>query len=340
MNLKKNIVAIGHGYWGKNIVRNLHALGVLHGVCEVNEDSRNQVAKLYPDVKLFADSSQILAIPEVEAVAISTPAETHAKVAIQAMQAGKDAFVEKPLALTYQDGQEMLRIAKNNNCILMVGHLLEYHPAFLALTDLVKSGELGKLQYIYSNRLNLGKFRKEENILWSFAPHDIAVVLRLAGEEPIEVMATGGAYLQPNIADTTVTNLLFDNGVRAHIFVSWLHPYKEQRLVVIGSKKMAVFDDREPEGQKLKSFDQGADLVNNQWVPRQGEGVPLPYPNAEPLRAELSHFVECVNERRQPVTDGHNGLRVLKVLQAAQQSLQTGGTRVPLFQAVQQIAAL
>jgi predicted dehydrogenase len=338
--MKKNIVAIGHGYWGKNIVRNLHALGVLYGVCEVNETARQQVAQLYPDIRIFESPEQVLFLPEVEAVAISTPAETHAQLSIQAMKAGKDVFVEKPLALTYQDGHEMIKASMKYHRILMVGHLLEYHPAFLALTDLVRSGELGKLQYIYSNRLNLGKFRKEENILWSFAPHDIAVVLRLAGEEPIEVMATGGAYLQPNIADTTVTNLLFDNGVRAHIFVSWLHPYKEQRLVVIGSKKMAVFDDREPEGQKLKCFDQGADMVNNQWVPRQGEGLPVAYPNAEPLRAELSHFVECVNEHKQPVTDGYNGLRVLKVLQAAQQSLQTGGTRVPLFQAVQQVAAL
>ena len=313
-------------------------------VCDVYQPHLDRAvanaAKAGKTVKAIKDFREILADKSIDAVCISTPDHWHAYMAIEACKAGKDVFVEKPLALTYQDGQEMLKAAMKHDRILMVGHLLEYHPAFLALTDLLRSGELGRLQYIYSNRLNLGKFRKEENILWSFAPHDITVVLRLVGEEPIEVMATGGAYLHANIADTTITNLLFDNGVRAHIFVSWLHPYKEQRLVVIGSKKMAVFDDREPEGQKLMLFDKGADLVNNQWVPRQGEGVPVLYPNAEPLRAELIHFVECVNEHKQPVTDVHNGLRVLKVLQAAQQSLQTGGTRVPLFQAMQQVAAL
>jgi len=166
------------------------------------------------------------------------------------------------------------------------------------------------------------------------------VILRLVGEEPIEVLATGGAYLQPNIADTTVTNLLFDNGVRAHIFVSWLHPYKEQRLVVIGSKKMAVFDDRAEPGHKLVIYDQGADWVDNMPVPRSGGGTPVPYPEMEPLREELKHFIHCVRTREQPVTDGHNGLRVLHVLQAAQQSLQTGGTRVPLYQSIHSVAVL
>jgi predicted dehydrogenase len=285
--------------------------------------------------------SEILADDAVAGVAITTQAWMHAELAIQAMKAGKDVFVEKPLALSYEAGQRVVELAECSSSIFMVGHLLEYHPALLRLVELVRGDELGKLQYIYSNRLNLGKFRREENILWSFAPHDIAIILRLVGESPIEVMATGGAYLQPNVADTTVTNLLFDNGLRAHIFVSWLHPYKEQRLVVVGSKKMAVFDDRAVPGEKLVVYDKGADWVNNQPVPRQGDGTPVSYEGSEPLRMEMEHFLECMGTRQQPRTDGRSGLRVLQVLQAAQQSLQMGGSRVPLWQAPRmQLASL
>lgn len=340
MEAKTNVVLLGHGYWGKNIARNLNDLGALYGVYEVDERERARVSELYPNVKLYDSSDAVFSDSAVAAVAISTPAETHARLSVDAMDAGKDVYVEKPLALNYADGRRMVAAAENHDRILMVGHLLEYHPAIIALTDLIRSGEIGKLQYIYSNRLNLGKFRREENILWSFAPHDIAVILRLVGEEPIEVLATGGSYLQPNVADTTVTNLLFDNGIRAHIFVSWLHPYKEQRLVVIGSKKMAVFDDRAEPGHKLVVYDQGADWVENRPVPRSGEGTPIPFANAEPLREELKHFIHCVGTRERPVTDGYNGLRVLHVLQAAQQSLQTGGTRVPLYQSIHSVAVL
>jgi predicted dehydrogenase len=222
----------------------------------------------------------------------------------------------------------------------MVGHLMEYHPAVTVLDRLAKSGELGRIEYIYSNRLNLGRFRREENILWSFAPHDISVVLRLVGEDPIEVISTGGAYLQPNVADITITDLLFDNGVRSHIFVSWLHPYKEQRLVVVGSRRMAKFEDSAPNGVKLLLYDKGADWVGNVPIPRQGDGEPVAYPDTEPLRAELQHFIDCIDTRREPLTDGASGLRVLSVLQAAQHSLQMGGSRVPLYQARQVVAAL
>jgi len=329
---KKNIVAIGHGYWGKNVTRNLNQIGVLYGVCEAYAPMREQVAKLYPYAKLYSDVKDVFKDENVGGVAISTPAETHAPLAIAAMQAGKDVFVEKPLALTYTDGLKMLQTAQAHQRLVVVGHLLEYHGAVLKLESLIQEGVLGKVQYVYSNRLNLGKFRREENILWSFAPHDIAVILRLIGEAPLEVMATGGAYLQPNIADTTVTNLLFDNGIRAHIFVSWLHPFKEQKLVVVGSEKMAVFNDTEPIERKLILVDKGADWVDNAPVPRQGEGVAVPFEVTEPLKEELGHFTDCISMRTQPRTDGHNGLRVLQVLQAAQHSLQTGGTRVPLFQ--------
>lgn len=328
--MKHNIVLVGHGHWGKNIARNLDQLDCLYGVCDSSQERRAAAAESYPDARIFGSFEQVIVDERVEAVALASPAELHAGMSIAALEAGKDVFVEKPLALEYDNARPVVDKALELGRILMVGHLLEYHYAVVKLVDLVRAGELGELQYIYSNRLNLGKFRSEENILWSFAPHDIAVILRLVGASPIEVVATGGAYLQENVADTTVTNLLFDNGVRAHIFVSWLHPHKEQRLVVVGSSKMAVFDDRAPIVEKLVIHDKGADWVERRPVPRQGAGLPVHLDAAEPLRAEMEHFLRCVETREQPLTDGFNGLRVLEVLQAAQTSLQQDGDRVQL----------
>lgn len=338
--MRRDIVLVGHGYWGKNIARNLYELGRLRGIFDVDEICREDARLLYPDVRSYGKYQDALSDPETRAIAISTPAESHAVLGIQALEAAKDVFVEKPLALTYQDGRRMVRIAEERDRILMVGHLMEYHPAVRHLETLARSGELGRIEYIYSNRLNLGRFRRQENILWSFAPHDISVVLRLVGEDPIEVISTGGAYLQPNVADITITDLLFDNGVRSHIFVSWLHPYKEQRLVLVGSRKMAMFEDSAPEGRKLMLYDKGVDWVGNVPVPRQGSGEALSYSPAEPLRCELEHFASCIDRREEPLTNGWSGLRVLGVLQAAQHSLQMGGSRVPLYQTRQLAAAL
>jgi predicted dehydrogenase len=212
----------------------------------------------------------------------------------------------------------------------MVGHLLEYHPAIRKIHELIADGLLGKLYYVISNRVNLGKIRTEENALWSFAPHDIAIILRMVGQMPFEVVATGGSYLQPNIADVTVTQLLFDNGMRAHIFVSWLHPFKEQKLVLIGSKNMVSYDDVSKE---LLLYDQHVEIKDGMPVPLRGPGQKVPFPEDEPLRLECQHFLECIRERRQPLTDGPSGLRVLEVLQAAQRSLVTNGEPVqfPLY---------
>lgn len=324
------IVAFGHGYWGKNIVRNLFNLGVLHGVCETHPEARATVAALYPTIKCFASPSEVWADPTVKAVAISTPAATHADLVMAALHADKDVFVEKPMALNFVEGKKMVEEARRLNRILMVGHLLEYHPAIRVLTEWIQAGKLGDLQYIYSNRLNLGKFRREEDILWSFAPHDIAILLRLIGKKPQEVIATGGAYLRAHLADTTVTNLKFEGGIQAHIFVSWLHPYKEQKLVVVGSKQMVVFDDGKDWAHKLMSYDKGADWVNDEPIPRQGLGEPFPLAEAEPLHLELSHFVRCIETRKTPLTDGESGLRVLEVLQAAEQSLQSSGACIKI----------
>jgi predicted dehydrogenase len=218
----------------------------------------------------------------------------------------------------------------------MVGHLLEFHGAVHALKRMVDSGALGKLEYVYSNRLNMGRVRQEENALWSFAPHDIAILLRLVGEMPIQVTATGGAYLQPNVADVTVTNLLFDGGLRAHIFVSWLHPFKEQKLVVIGTKGMVVFNDVVP-SNKLQYFDRDVENVAGEVVVHRVDGVPVEYDETEPLRAELEHFLTCVETRSTPRTDALEGLRVLSVLQASQRSIQVNGEPIVLRANLQEI---
>lgn len=324
-----NLAVIGCGHWGRNLVRNFYELGALTHIWDTDPDSLRLMKDLYPGLSTADDYGALLKDDKLKAVVIATPAEQHFSMVEAALLAGKDVFVEKPLALRYSEGEKLVRLAEKLNRILMVGHLLEYHPAILKLKQIIDSGELGKIQYIYSNRLNLGRVRREENILWSFAPHDIAVILRLIGELPLEVTSTGGAYLQPNIADVTVTNMLFDNGVRAHIFVSWLHPYKEHRLVVIGAKKMASFNDGAAEN-KLLLYDQGMDWVNGALVPRKGNGTSIEFAPDEPLKLECQHFLECLDTRRIPRTDGTSALQVLSVLQASHRSLQTQGQPVQM----------
>jgi UDP-2-acetamido-3-amino-2,3-dideoxy-glucuronate N-acetyltransferase len=329
MTTRKNVAVVGCGHWGKNLVRNFYELGALTHIYDSDPRTLEAVGQKYPRVELCQDYEALLKMASISAVVLATPAAQHASMAESALLAGKDVFVEKPLALRYRDGERLVRIAERTNRILMVGHLLEYHPAILKLKELVDSGELGKIQYIYSNRLNLGRVRSEENILWSFAPHDIAVILRLIGDLPLEVTATGGAYLQPHVADVTITNLHFDNDVRAHIFVSWLHPYKEHRLVVIGSKKMASFNDVATQ-DKLVLYDQCIEWVDGAPVPRKGAGTPVTFSSEEPLKAECTHFLECLTSRRRPRTDGESALEVLNVLQASHRSLQTHGALVQL----------
>ncbi len=320
-----NLALIGCGYWGKNLARNFARLDALSLICDPCEPGRDLAAKTVPGCRVTADLGEVLRSDDIPAVAIATPAETHFDVVHQCLEAGKDVFVEKPLALTYEEGAQLVRLAERGRRILMVGHVLEYHPGVLRLRELICAGELGKVRYIYSNRLSLGKIRREENILWSFAPHDIAIILRLIGQMPFEVSACGGAYLQANIPDVTVTNLLFDNGVRAHVFVSWLHPFKEQRLVVIGSRKMASFDDV---NKKLILHNQRVELNNGAHIPITGDGQDVAYAASEPLRAECQAFLDAIATRTQPLTDGASGLRVLKVLQMAQRSVITNGARV------------
>ncbi len=318
------VAVVGCGYWGQNLVRNFHALGALEAVCEVGPAGRQRAAQLAPDVELMDSFPAVLCRKDIDAVVLATPAETHERLALQAMAAGKDVLVEKPMALNHQQGLRMHAAAEQAGRILMVGHLLEFHPAVLKLRELLACGALGKVNYIYSNRLNFGKIRTEENALWSFAPHDIAVILRLVGELPLEVTCVGGSYLTPNLADVTVSCLHFHSGLRAHIFVSWLNPFKEQKLVVMGDKQMAVFNDVS-KTDKLLLYSQRVDFANRQPVLQKGGETAVPLPEGEPLRAECEHFLECVRTRCAPLTDSTSGIAVLRVLQACQVSLQLNG---------------
>jgi len=320
------VAVIGCGYWGKNLVRNFKQLNSLALVADVTEIGRQTAQSLASDIAVIDNFASALE-SEVPGVVISTPAETHFELVSRALRAGKDVFVEKPLALRPEEGATLVRLAQMHDRILMVGHVLEYHPAVVRLRELVASGALGKIEYIYSNRLSLGKVRREENILWSFAPHDVAIILRLMESMPLQVAATGGAYVQPNIADVTVTNLLFDNGLRAHIHVSWLHPFKEQRLVVIGSRKMASFDDV---AKELVLYDQRVEVEKGQPVPVKGEGELVEFARNEPLRLECQAFLQAIATRVPPLTDGHSGLRVLQVLGAAQRSMMLNGEPITL----------
>ena len=318
----KNIAVVGTGYWGKNLVRNFFNLGALNTICDTNPDALKTFLVKYKGINAVLSFSEVLNNPEIKGIVISTPAVTHASLAREALLAGKDVYVEKPLCLSEEEGVELNELAKKHGRILMVGHLLWYHPVVIKLKELVEKGELGRIRYIYSNRLNLGKLRREENVLWSFAPHDISVILGLVGEMPESLRAQGGNFLHQKIADTTVTLLNFASGIRAHIFVSWLHPFKEQKLVVVGEKKMAVFDDTAPWEKKLILYPHSIDWMNNVPVAHKAEGQPVFVEQDEPLRAECAHFLDCMINRKRPRTDGEEGLRVLRVLNASQRSLE------------------
>ena len=324
---RRNVCVVGCGYWGRNLIRNFAALDSLYAICDSNAAAIAQFSAQFPGVKAYTNLKDALSDPHIDAVALATPAEHHHWMGIDAVCAGKDLFVEKPLALEWEDGLEMVEAARDNDRILMVGHLLRYHPAIEKILELMRESVLGRIDYIYSNRLSMGKIRQEENALWSFAPHDISVILAIVGQMPMQVTATGGAYLQPNIADVTISNLLFDRGTRSHIFVSWLHPYKEQRLVVVGSKQMIVFEDTRAE-DKLVLFDKHIEWRDGSLEASKPEGVPVAFSKEEPLRRECKHFLDCIANRSEPLTPGEEGVRVLQVLQACQRSLQMNGEPV------------
>jgi len=320
---KIHAAVIGSGRWGINHVRTAASLlgKCLKYVVDTNDASKEKIAQIAPSSRFTSRLNDVLNDAEVNAVILATPAETHFAVAKQCLESGKNLLVEKPIALSSQEALELLRIAGETNLRLMVGHVLLYHPAVVELKRLCDEGVIGKLQYIYSNRLNLGALRNEENILWSFAPHDISVIQYLVNSKPISVEAAGAVYVQQGIEDTTLTILKYRNNIQAHIFVSWLHPFKEQRLVVIGDKGMIVFEDSLP-AEKLKLYPKGFRKTESGIEKFEGEYKAIPFANEQPLLLEQKHFFECIVNGNQPLTDGRHALEVLQILEQATQKIK------------------
>ena len=325
-----SVAVIGGGYWGKNLVRNFYNLDALKIVSDKSEAILAGLKDQFKGIDTCLALSDVLARDDIDGVVISTPAETHFNLTRECLLAGKHVYVEKPLVLEEAEGNELIDLAKKNDRVLMVGHLLQYHPVFMRLKEMAQAGELGRINYIYSNRLNLGKIRREENILWSFAPHDISMILSLAGEAPESIITTGGSYLHQKIADVTTTHMNFPSGLQAHIFVSWLHPFKEQKLVVVGDKKMAVFDDTLPWEDKLLLYPHEINWKNNMPVPTKADPERVDIVQEEPLHQECQHFLDCIKNGTKPLTDGEEGLRVLRILNASQASLNSSGRKIAL----------
>ena len=331
-----NTACIGTGYWGKNLVRNFYNLPGcrLRVCCDLDPDLLAKNAILYPGVSLTQDYSQVLEDPSVDAVVLASPAVKHYEMAKLALEAGKHAYVEKPLTLSADDAEELCEIAEARGLVLMVGHLMEYHPGVRKLKQLVEDGSLGDIHYLYAQRLNLGIIRKDENALWSLAPHDVSIALYLLGQEPDTVSARGESYLQPGIEDVVFCNLHFKNRAMAQIQVSWLDPHKIRQITVVGSQKMAVFDDVEAT-EKIRIYDKG---VNGNDYASYGDALTLRTGDitipkidmTEPLKTECEHFLSCIKEGKTPRSDGRDGLRVVKVLEAAQKSLKNNGVPVGL----------
>jgi predicted dehydrogenase len=319
---------VGLGYWGPNLARNFAAIDgcEVRWLCDASEEARAKVAAAHPGARASADVQELLDDPELDAVVLATPVPTHAELAVRVAQAGKHCFVEKPLATTAADAQLAVDAAAMAGTTLMVGHLLEYHPAVHRLRELLDSGELGELYYVYGNRLNLGKLRADENALWSLGAHDVSVVLALIGEEPVECLAHGSSFVREGVEDVVFCYLRFPSGAVAHLHLSWLDPHKERRLTVVGAKRMATFDDMQIEG-KLTVYDKGFDEDVRSWgeyIARSGDIYSPRIPNLEPLRLECEHFIECIRTGATPRSDGNSGLRVVRVLEQLQQTLSGG----------------
>ncbi len=319
------IGVVGLGYWGPNLARNFAAIPgcELAWLCDASSEARDKLAASFPAARATGDLDDLLNHPELDAVVLATPVPTHSELAIRVAESGKHCFVEKPLATTAVEAEAAVAAATRAGKILMVGHLLEYHPAVHRLKELLDEGELGDLYYVYGNRLNLGKLRAEENALWSLGAHDVSVVLHLIGEEPVECSAHGESYVREGVEDVVFCYLRFPSGLSAHLHLSWLDPHKERRLTVVGARRMATFDDMAVEG-KLTVYDKGFDESAHTWgeyIARSGESFSPQIANAEPLRLECEHFVQCIRSGATPRSDGHSGLRVVRVLERLQNSL-------------------
>jgi predicted dehydrogenase len=328
---------VGTGDWGANLIRNFGSLpdASLNALCDADPKRLAATAARYPQAAALARAEDLAARDDVQGVVVSASAVSHYPLAKMMLEAGKDVYVEKPLTLQVDHAEELVALAKRQNRILMVGHLLLFHPAVRYLREMVDRGDLGDVFYIYSQRVNLGKVRKDENALWSFAPHDLSVVLHLIGQEPIDVVARGSAFLQGKVEDVVFVDLRFPGGKMAHVHVSWLDPHKLRKFTVVGSRKMVVFDDMEA-SEKIRIYDKGVDRAGeivsygDALTVRSGDILIPKISLQEPLTIECRHFVECVRTRKPPLTSGLDGLRVVKVLAAAQQSLEAGGAPVAI----------
>lgn len=327
---------VGLGYWGPNLLRNFNGLAQarVKACCDLDEAALRRVGGQYPGMTITTDYGELLSDPEIEAVIVTAPTPAHYELAKAALLTGRHVFVEKPIVLAVSEAEDLAALAEARGRVLMVGHLLMYHPAVARLKQMVDGGELGEVYYLYASRLNLGQVRRSENAMWSLAPHDISVALHLLGEEPEAVAAQGLTYLQPGIPDTVFLTLRFASGRAAHIHVSWLDPHKVRRITVVGSQKMAVFDDVDST-EKLRIYDKG---VQRPAYDSYGDSLSLRFGDIsipridmrEPLRLECQHFIDCIVNGQTPLSDGRNGLQVLRVLDAGQRSLERGGEPVAL----------
>jgi predicted dehydrogenase len=325
--MKKNIAVVGCGHWGKHLVRNFSSLGALCSICDPSSEVADQCASQYNVKK--SSFTEIINDPNIKGVVLAVPAHLHASMAIESMNKNKNVFVEKPLGMNEAEAEAMIATAKKNKVRLMVGHLLQYHPIFKTIKECIGAGKIGEINYIYSNRLSFGKVRTEEDVIWSFAPHDISMILSLTGQEPEYVSTNAASILQKNIADTATIHLQFKSGLKSHISVSWLHPYKEHKLVVVGQSAMLVFDDTKSWQEKLALYPYEAVSSKNLINLKNSNVQYIKVTEEEPLKNECQHFIDVVEKDIQPLTDGVEGLRVLKVLSAASRSRTKNETVKP-----------
>ena len=323
-----SIAHIGYGYWGRNLARNFAQIGALSAVVDANPQAAEEAAATY-GVKALS-FSDVMEAKDIDAVSIASPAELHYSLARTALEHGKHVFVEKPLALEVSEAEHLCSLAESRGLTLMVGHLLHYHPVYVRLAEMVRGGELGRIRYAYSNRLTLGKFRTEENVLWSFAPHDISMLLGLFDGDPIHVSAQGCVAFTPGVADFVTAQMKFASGACAHVQVSWMHPFKEQKLVVIGETAMAVFEDSQPDwDRKLLVYDHMIDTSGPVPIPTKAEPRAIVVPRSEPLKEECLHFIRSIENGTEPRSGSQEGLRVLKALSAAERMLRDNLQIVP-----------
>lgn len=315
----KKICVIGTGNWGMNHVRTLNELHSLGGIVELDDEKRNHVRKQFPEIEIF-DSVKNAFTHGFNGFTVATPPESHYEIGKLILEAGFPVLIEKPMTLDVEESKQLVELADRKGLPLMVGHVLLFHPAIRKIKSMIQEGKIGNLQYLYSNRLNLGRVRTEENVFWSFAPHDISIFQYFVEKTPTDIFANGSSFISDNIPDTTIMMMEYPDNITGHIFVSWLHPFKEHRLVVIGSKGMITFVDSE-EGKPLKYHNKSVKLENGKPQYSDGNEEIISYENTMPLTNELSYFIDCTTGKLPQISDGNNGVEVLQILQKASKQI-------------------